>query len=41
MEVFKQLSLETQLACLETGNTVTMLRFIENMDPDDRVDPLK
>ncbi len=41
MEAFEQLSLETQQACLETGNTVTMLRFIENMDPDDRVDLLK
>jgi magnesium transporter len=41
MEAFEQLSLETQQACLETGNTHTMLRFIENMDPDDRVDLLK
>jgi len=41
MEAFEQLSLETQQACLETGNANTMLRFIENMDPDDRVDLLK
>ncbi len=41
MEAFEQLSLETQQACLETGNAQTMLRFIENMDPDDRVDLLK
>ena len=41
MEAFEQLSLETQQACLETGNAHTMLRFIENMDPDDRVDLLK
>jgi magnesium transporter len=41
MEAFEQLSLETQQACLETGTAHTMLRFIENMDPDDRVDLLK
>jgi len=41
MEAFEQLSLETQQACLETGNAHTMLRFIENLDPDDRVDLLK
>ena len=41
MEAFEQLSIETQQACLETGNTHTLLRFIENMDPDDRVDLLK
>ncbi|MGA9535178.1 MAG: magnesium transporter [Desulfobacterales bacterium] len=41
MEAFEQLSLETQQSCLETGNAHTMLRFIENMDPDDRVDLLK
>jgi len=41
MEAFEHLSIETQQACLETGNAHTMLRFIENMDPDDRVDLLK
>jgi len=41
IEAFQQLSLETQLACLESGNTQTMLRFIEQMEPDDRVDLLK
>jgi len=41
MDAFQQLSFETQLACLESGNTQTMLRFIEQMDPDDRVDLLK
>ncbi len=41
VHAFEQLSLETQQACLETGNAHTMLRFIENMDPDDRVDLLK
>jgi len=40
-DAFQQLSLETQQACLETGNTRTMLSFIENMEPDDRVDLLK
>jgi len=38
---FEQLSMETQKACLETGTTATMLRFIENLHPDDRVDLLK
>jgi magnesium transporter len=41
IDAFEELSVETQQACLETGNTRTMLRFIENMDPDDRVDLLK
>ena len=41
LEAFEQLSIETQQACLEAGNTRTMLKFIENMDPDDRVDLLK
>jgi magnesium transporter len=41
IEAFEQLSLETQQACLESGRTRTMLQFIENMEPDDRVDLLK
>jgi magnesium transporter len=41
LEAFEQLSLATQEACLEAGNTRTMLKFIENMEPDDRVDLLK
>jgi len=41
IEAFQQLSLDTQFACLESGNTQTMLRFIEQMEPDDRVDLLK
>ncbi|MDD4072083.1 MAG: magnesium transporter [Desulfobacterales bacterium] len=41
IEAFEQLTIETQQACLETGNARTMLRFIENMGPDDRVDLLK
>jgi magnesium transporter len=41
VEGFQELSLQTQEACLETGNARTMLRFIEEMDPDDRVDLLK
>jgi magnesium transporter len=41
IEAFEHLSLETQQACLETGRTQTMLQFIENMEPDDRVDLLK
>ena len=41
VEAFQQLSIETQESCLETGNTQTMLRFIERMQPDDRVDLLK
>jgi magnesium transporter len=41
LEAFEQLSLEVQEACLEAGNTRTMLTFIENMEPDDRVDLLK
>lgn len=41
LEAFEQLSIDTQQACLETGNTGTMLEFIENLEPDDRVDLLK
>jgi magnesium transporter len=41
IDAFEELSVQTQQACLEEGNTQTMLRFIENMDPDDRVDLLK
>jgi magnesium transporter len=41
IEAFEQLSIETQQACLEAGKTRTMLQFIENMEPDDRVDLLK
>jgi len=41
IDAFSQLSMETQEACLEAGNTQTMLRFVENMDSDDRVDLLK
>ncbi len=41
IEAFEQLSFDTQLACLESGNTRTMLCFIEQMEPDDRVDLLK
>lgn len=41
VEAFEQLSIETQQACLEAGNAQTMLRFVENMDSDDRVDLLK
>ncbi len=41
IDAFSQLSIEVQEACLEKGNTQTMLRFVENMDPDDRVALLK
>jgi magnesium transporter len=41
VEAFSQLCMETQEACLEAGNAQTMLRFVENMDSDDRVDLLK
>jgi magnesium transporter len=41
VEAFSQLTMETQQACLESGNAQTMLRFVENMDSDDRVDLLK
>lgn len=41
VESFAQLSIETQQGCLEEGNAKTMLRFVENMEPDDRVDLLK
>ena len=41
IEAFAQLSIENQQACLQAGNAQTMLRFVENMEPDDRVDLLK
>ena len=41
VESFAQLSIETQQECLEAANAQTMLRFVENMEPDDRVDLLK
>ncbi len=41
IESFAQLSIETQQDCLEASNAQTMLRFVENMEPDDRVDLLK
>ncbi len=41
VDAFAQLSIETQQACLEGANSQTMLRFIEHMEPDDRVDLLK
>ncbi|MDA8139475.1 MAG: magnesium transporter [Desulfobacteraceae bacterium] len=41
VEAFAQLSIETQQECLEAANAKTMLRFVENMEPDDRVDLLK
>ena len=41
IDAFAQLSMETQEACLESGNAQTMLRFVEHMDSDDRVDLLK
>jgi magnesium transporter len=41
IEAFSQLSMEIQEACLEAGNAKTMMRFVENMDSDDRVDLLK
>jgi magnesium transporter len=41
IDAFSQLEMETQEACLEAGNAQTMLRFLENMDSDDRVDLLK
>ncbi|WP_054698947.1 magnesium transporter [Desulfosarcina cetonica] len=40
-DAFAQLDIETQQACLEATNAQTMLRFVENMEPDDRVDLLK
>ncbi|MDL2329332.1 magnesium transporter [Desulfosarcina sp. OttesenSCG-928-A07] len=40
-KAFAQLSIETQEACLSAANAQTMLRFVENMEPDDRVDLLK
>ena len=41
IDAFSQLSMECQQNCLESGNAQTMLRFVENMDSDDRVDLLK
>ncbi len=41
IEAFAQLPIEMQQACLEAGNAQTMLRFVDNMEPDDRVDLLK
>jgi magnesium transporter len=41
IDAFAQLHIETQQACLEASNAQTMLRFVENMEPDDRVDLLK
>lgn len=41
VDAFAQLSIETQQACLEASNAETMLRFLEHMEPDDRVDLLK
>ncbi len=41
VEAFGHLSIDTQKACLETGHTRLMLKFIEGMEPDDRVDLLK
>ena len=40
-DAFAQLSIDTQQVCLEASNAHTMLRFIEGMEPDDRVDLLK
>jgi magnesium transporter len=41
VETFAMLSIETQQECLEAANAQTMLRFVEHMEPDDRVDLLK
>ena len=41
IEAFAQLSIETQEACLEATNAQKMLRFVENMEPDDRLALLK
>lgn len=41
VDAFARLSIETQQACLEASNAQTMLRFVEHMEPDDRVDLLK
>ncbi|MCP4747787.1 MAG: magnesium transporter [Desulfobacteraceae bacterium] len=40
-DAFSQLSIETQQACLSCADAQTMLPFVENMEPDDRVDLLK
>ncbi len=41
VEAFQKLSLETQRSCIESGDRRTMLRFVERMEPDERVDLLK
>lgn len=41
IDAFAQLAIENQQACLEAANAQTMLRFVENMEPDDRVALLK
>ncbi len=41
IEAFAKLPIEVQEDCLEEGNAQIMLRFVENMEPDDRVDLLK
>jgi len=41
VEAFEKLSLETQRKCIESGDRQIMLRFVEQMEPDDRVDLLK
>ncbi len=41
VETFALLSIEIQQECLEASNAQTMLRFVEHMEPDDRVDLLK
>ncbi len=38
IEAFQKLSLETQRNCIESGDPKIMLRFVEQMEPDDRVD---
>ena len=37
IDAFAQLAIETQQACLEATHAREMLRFVENMEPDDRV----
>lgn len=41
VEAFQKLSLETQRNCIENGDRRIMLRFVEQMEPDERVDLLK
>lgn len=41
IEAFEKLSLETQRKCIESGDRRVMLGFVEQMEPDDRVDLLK